>query len=63
MQKKWRINFATDNPVVMVGARMASQLESLLDDSKILRKTQDEKWFDSIRPKTLSHYYFQYYYY
>jgi len=46
----------------MVGACMALQLESLLDDSKILRKTQDEKWFGSIRSTTLSLYYLQLYY-
>jgi len=35
----------------MVGARMALKLESLLDDSKILLKTQDEKmvWFNMTR--------------
>jgi len=27
----------------MVGARMALQLETLIDDSKIMQKTQDEK--------------------
>ena len=31
-----------DNPV-MVGARMALLLDALVDDSKIMGKTQDEK--------------------
>jgi hypothetical protein len=34
--------FATDGPV-MVGARMALPLEILIDVSKIMQKTQDEK--------------------
>jgi len=41
--------FATDGSVV-IGVHMDLLLETLIDDSKIMRKTQDEKmvWFNTV---------------
>ncbi len=53
--------FATDVPV-MVGARMALLLDTLINDSKIMRKTQGEKMFSSIQSVLSNHYYFHCFY-
>ena len=45
----FRMSATTDS--VIDGASMVLLLETLLDDSKIMRKTQDEKRFDLMNTK------------